>query len=140
AMTLAGGATAATASPSTEPDVLKATPADTLGSHDLDLLAEAEAKGEKEVMLIVATEKGEANDVAADLKKLGGKIAKQVDKVGYVRAQVPTSAVLRAAKLPGVEAIDLNETIPLPDPKPEAKPGATAAATTAAVTPPGADK
>lgn len=138
AMTLTGGATAATASPSTEPDVPKATPADTLGSHDLDLLAEAEAKGEKEVMLIVATEKGEAKDVAADLKKLGGKIAKQVDAVGYVRAQVPTSAVLRAAKLPGVEAIDLNESIPLPDPTPEAKPGTTGA-TTAAVTAPGAD-
>lgn len=138
AMTLTGGATTATASPPTEPDVLKATPADTLGTHDLDLLAKAEAKGEKQVMLIVATDKGATKNVAADLKKLGGQIAKQVDGVGYVRAQVPTGAVLRAAKLPGVAAIDLNESIPLPDPQPEAKKG-TRAATRAAVTGPGAD-
>ncbi|HEU4422892.1 MAG TPA: S8 family serine peptidase [Pilimelia sp.] len=98
--------------------------ADTLGSHDMDLLAQAEAKGEASVVLIVATDDGKAADVAAGMRKLGGSVAKQVDKVGYVRARVPTSAVLKAAKLPGVTAVDLNETIKLPDPQPESKPGA----------------
>ena len=136
AMTLTGGVTTASASPSPEADVLKETPTDTLGSHDLDLLAEAEAKGEKDVMLIVATDKGEAKDVAAELRKLGGMVAKQVDAVGYVRARVPTGAVMRAAKLPGVAAIDLNESIPLPNPEPESKDDAKA---TAAVAAPGPD-
>jgi subtilisin family serine protease len=131
-MTMAGGATTASAEPPSDSGVLKATPADTLGSHDLDLLAAAEAKGEKDVVLIVATDKGKAQNVADELKKLGGKIAKQVDGVGYVRARVPTSSVLKAAKLPGVAAIDLNESIPLPKPEPQGKADTTAAQQTVA--------
>ena len=135
AMTLTGGVTTASANPATGADVLKGTPTDTLGSHDLELLAEAEANREQDVTVIVATDKGKAKDVAAELKKLGGVIGKQVDGVGYVRARVPTSAVLKAAKLPGVVALDLNETIQLPKPEP------VQAGTTAAVTAsgPGAD-
>lgn len=135
AMTLTGGVTTASANPSTEADVLKGTPTDTLGSHDLELLAKAEANREQDVTVIVATDKGEAKDVAAELKKLGGVIGKQVDGVGYVRARVPTSAVLKAAKLPGVSALDLNETIQLPKPEP-VKAGAKAAVTASG---PGAD-
>ncbi|RKR88509.1 pre-peptidase [Micromonospora pisi] len=135
AMTLTGGVTTAGANPSTEADVLKGTPTDTLGSHDLELLAKAEANREQDVTVIVVTDKGEANDVAAELKKLGGVIGKQVDGVGYVRARIPTSAVLKAAKLPGVAALDLNETIQLPKPEP-VKAGAKA---TVAVSGPGAD-
>jgi len=129
AVTLTGGASTAMASPSTEADVLKDTPTDTLGSHDLDLLAEAEARGERQVMLIVATEEGRAPGVATGLKKLGGSIARQVDAVGYLRARVPTDRVLAAAKLPGVAAVDLNESIPLPDPTPQSPAGARAITT-----------
>ncbi|MEV4630998.1 S8 family serine peptidase [Micromonospora sp. NPDC049523] len=128
AMTLTGGVTTASANPSTEADVLKGTPTDTLGSHDLELLAKAEANREKDVTVIVATDKGETKDVAAELKKLGGIVGKQVDGVGYVRARVPTSSVLKAAKLPGVAALDLNETIQLPKPEP-VKAGTKAAVT-----------
>jgi subtilisin family serine protease len=119
AITLTGAATAS-AEPSKESDVPKAT-ADKLGSHDNELLAKAEAKGERTVTLIVATDKGKAKDVANELKKLGGTVAKQVDNVGYVRAQVPTAKVRKAATVPGVTAIDLNESIPLPKPEPQAK-------------------
>src|SRR5215207_3190040 len=80
------------------PQAPKEAPADTLGAHDMDLLAEARANNEKTVMLIVATDKGEAGDVAKALQALGGDIAKRQDRVGYVRAQVPIDAVLRAAK------------------------------------------
>lgn len=125
-MTLAAAASPASAEPSEEPEALKSAPADTLGTHDADLLADAQAKGEQHVMLIVATEKGEAKDVATGLTKLGGTVAKRVDAVGYVRARVPTAAVLKAAKLPGVTAVDLNESIPLPDPGQDAKAGANA--------------
>lgn len=136
AMTLTGGVTTASANPSTEADVLKGTPTDTLGSHDLELLAKAEANHEQNVTVIVATDKGEAKDVATELKKLGGVIGKQVEGVGYVRARVPTSAVRKAATLPGVAALDLNETIMLPKPEPVSNAGATAAVTAAG---PGAD-
>jgi subtilisin family serine protease len=136
ALTAAGGfwltgagtasAEAASATGSQRP---KSIPADTLGWHDMELLGQAKAKGDKNVTLLVATDKGKSQAVAASLKKLGGKVAKQVDKVGYVRVSVPTSNVLQAAKLPGVTAIDLNETIPIPDPRPQSAEGADAGTT-----------
>ena len=83
AVTLSGGGTAS-ADPSDGSDTIKGAPADKLGQHDTDLLADAEARHEPTVMLIVATDKGRAGAVAAELRKLGGKVAKQVDGVGYV--------------------------------------------------------
>ncbi|WP_319463811.1 S8 family serine peptidase [Micromonospora sp. RTP1Z1] len=118
AIALTGGSTTASAAPQTETRTPKGHGSDKLGSHDHELLAQARAKGDKTVVLIVATDKGKAGTVAAELRKLGATVAKQVDGVGYIRASVPTDAVLRAAKLPGVAAIDLNESIPLPKPEP----------------------
>ncbi|GAB3143549.1 S8 family serine peptidase [Micromonospora sonneratiae] len=137
-MTLAGGASIASANPSTESEVPKANPANALGSRDAKLLAEAKAKGERTVTLIVATKQGEADDVAADLAKLGGSVSRRFDSVGFLLAKVPTAQVTKAAALPGVTAIDLDETVQLPNPIPEARPGARTAKM-AAVTAPGAD-
>jgi subtilisin family serine protease len=119
AIALTGAATAS-ADPPTQPDASKATPADPLGAHDQELLAQAETKGEQSVTIMVATGKGKAKNVAADLKSLGGSVGKRVDSVGYVRAKVPTAAVRKAAKVPGVLAVDLNESVPLPRPDIEA--------------------
>ncbi|PWU46584.1 serine protease [Micromonospora globispora] len=118
AIALTAGSTTASAAPQTGASTPKGHGSDKLGSHDHELLAQARAKGDKTVMLIVATDKGRAGSVAAELRKLGATVARQVDGVGYVRASVPTDAVLRAAKLPGVAAIDLNESVPLPKPEP----------------------
>jgi hypothetical protein len=93
----------------------KESPADTLGSHDADLLAEAEAQNKKFVTAIIATDKGKSADVAARIKSLGGSINRQFDKVGYVLATVPTGKVLNAANLPGVAAVDLDEVIKIPE-------------------------
>ena len=139
AVTLSSGSPAS-ADPATGSETLKgATGTDKLGAHDEQLVAKAEAKKEQTVMVIVATEKGKAPSVAAELTKLGGKISKQVDAVGYVRATVPTGSVRKAAKLPGIAAVDVNETIQLPQPEPglNAKTGSVSAL--AAVPAPGAD-
>ncbi|GAA1803356.1 S8 family serine peptidase [Planosporangium flavigriseum] len=135
AISLAGVATA-NADPSTQSDAPKAT-ADKLGSHDEQLLAQAEAKGEQQVTVMVATDKGKAKNVASDLKKLGGKVAKE-EADGYVRATLPTSAVRKAAKVPGIVAVGLNESIPLPKTDPESRP-ADASAKQSPVTGPGKD-
>ncbi|WP_446212677.1 S8 family serine peptidase [Micromonospora sp. IBSANI012] len=127
AMAGAGGAATASAAPATTPDA-PTNAVEALGSHDAKLLAEAEAKHAPTVTLIVATEKGEAKDVAAAMKDLGGTVSQRFDSIGYVLAKVPTAKVLKAATLPGVAAVDLDETIQLPDPTPESAPnGATAA-------------
>ncbi|MFD9389550.1 S8 family serine peptidase [Streptomyces sp. NPDC060000] len=98
---------------------------DKLGSDDADLLAEAKAAGDKNVTLMVATAPGQTEQVAKELDAVkGGSVGQSYDKVGYVRATVPTgradSAIAAAAKLSSVHAIDLRQDIALDDPTPSA--------------------
>ncbi|MDI6101697.1 S8 family serine peptidase [Actinoplanes sp. NEAU-A12] len=103
--------------PAAEPgDAPKAGASDELGAHDAGLLSEARSGGKRDVTVIIATESGEAADVAGEVERLGGTVAQRFDRVGYVLAQMPTGSVVKASKLPGVAAIDLDETIKLPDP------------------------
>ncbi|WP_433531491.1 S8 family serine peptidase [Micromonospora sp. CA-263727] len=118
AVTVVGGAATASAAPAGA-DPAQVTPAEALGQHDAKLLAEAEAKKAPTVTMIVATEKGKAKDVAEDLKELGAAVTERYDTIGYVLAKVPTGKAVKAATLPGVAAVDLDEKIQLPDPKPE---------------------
>ncbi|GIJ40689.1 S8 family serine peptidase [Micromonospora andamanensis] len=127
AVTVAGGAATASAAPA-GPDAAQATPAETLDQHDAKLLAEAEAKKAPTVTMIVATDKGKAKDVADDLNDLGAAVTERYDTIGYVLATVPTGKAVKAATLPGVASIDLDEKIQLPDPSPEVAPGGKKAA------------
>ncbi|MBE8469761.1 S8 family serine peptidase [Streptomyces justiciae] len=108
-----------------------------LGSDDADLLAEAKAAGDKNVTLMVATAPGQTEQVAEELDAVkGGLVGKTYDKLGYVRATVPTAkadaAIAAAAKLSSVHGIDLRQEIALDDPTPAADTakGAASAATT----------
>ncbi|CAM5318379.1 putative Pyrolysin [Streptomyces afghaniensis 772] [Streptomyces afghaniensis] len=110
---------------------------DKLGSGDADLLAEAKADGDKAVTMMIATAPGQTEQVAGQLDAVkGGSVGRADDKLGYVRATVPTSradsAIAAAAKLSSVHGIDLREEIPLDDPTPAADTakGAKAAAGT----------
>ena len=91
-----------------------------LSQHNQKLLADAQAAKQDKVTVLIATDKGQTATVAAQVKGLGGSVSTKVDAVGYVRALLPTSAVTKAVKLPGVAALDLNESIPLEDPRPDA--------------------
>ncbi|WP_328338783.1 S8 family serine peptidase [Streptomyces violaceus] len=111
------------ASAPADPDV-KSAP-DKLGSDDADLLAEAKADGDKTVTMMIATAPGKTEQVAGQLDAVkGGSVGRADDKLGYVRATVPTSradsAIAAAAKLSSVHGIDLREEIPLDDPTPSA--------------------
>ncbi|MFJ4551561.1 S8 family serine peptidase [Streptomyces sp. NPDC088817] len=108
---------------STDPAVKPA--GDKLGSAGAELLAEAKAEGAKNVTMMIATAPGETAQVAKQLNAVdGGAVGRTYDKLGYVRATVPTgkadSAIAAAAKLSSVQAIDLKQDIPLDDPRPEA--------------------
>ncbi len=107
---------------------------DTLGSHDRALLAQARAKGEKRVTIMVATTKGSTASVAAAVRAVGGVTATVSARYGYLSASVPTDRVDAVAKSASVLAVDLNESIPLP--RPEAL--GTGEAAAAAVVGPGA--
>ncbi|MEV4229401.1 S8 family serine peptidase [Streptomyces bobili] len=113
--------------------------ADKLGSDDADLLAEAKAAGDKNVTLMVATAPGQTEQVAGDLDAVkGGSVGLAYDKLGYVRATVPTakadSAIAAATKLSSVRAIDLRQEIVLDDPTPTADAARSAGGTTSAKT------
>jgi subtilisin family serine protease len=122
------------AAPASAPatDTSETPKADTLGSKDVELLAAAEAKGEQKVTVIIATDKGDAAKVADSVRKLGGTISRRFDKVGYVLAEVPTGNVRKAAKLPGVAGLDLDDVVKQPDPKVDLQPGLAKAQGTAA--------
>lgn len=96
-----------------------------LGSADADLLAEAQADGEKTVTMMVATTPGATEQVADQLDAVkGGSVGRTYDKLGYVRATVPTAkaeaAIEAAGKLSSVHGIDLRHEIELDDPTPAA--------------------
>ncbi|KOV94705.1 S8 family serine peptidase [Streptomyces sp. NRRL B-3648] len=107
--------------PAADPGVKSAH--DKLGSDDAALLAEAKADGDKNVTMMIATTPGRTEQVAGELDAVeGGLVGRTDDKLGYVRATVPTgradSAIAAAAKLSSVQAIDLKQEIPLDDPAP----------------------
>ncbi|MGW4204281.1 S8 family serine peptidase [Streptomyces sp. NPDC004726] len=96
-----------------------------IGAADVELLAEAEAKGEKNVTVMVATAPGETEQVAGQLDAVkGALVGRTYDKLGYVRATIPTAqaerALKAAARLPSVHGIDLKHEVKLDDPTPVA--------------------
>jgi len=110
-----------------------------LGSDDADLLATAKADGDKNVTMMIATAPGQTEQVAGQLDAVkGGSVGRTYDKLGYVRATVPTgkadSAIAAAAKLSSVHAIDLRQEIALDDPTPSADTAKGAAKATKTVT------
>ena len=108
----------ATAGPS-----LKKTPkGDKLGSADREKLSDAIAEGARTVTVMVVANKGEVAQAKKDLRALGGTLRYSADKLGYVSAVLPTGTVDRAAKLTAVQALDLDEVVPIPDAK-EKSPG-----------------
>ncbi|WP_419994948.1 S8 family serine peptidase [Streptomyces boninensis] len=98
---------------------------DKLGSADAERLAKAKAKGDRNVTLMVATAPGATEQVAKQLDAVkGGSVGRTYDKLGYVRATIPTkradAALAAAQKLGSVHGIDLREVVKLPDPSPRA--------------------
>ena len=104
-----------------------------LGKHDRELLAQAQAKGDLTTTLIVAVASGSSGKVQSAVEALGGKVRYREDDLGYLSVVIPLDQAKRVAAISGIEAVDVDETIPLDDPRPE--PGGQVAPT--AQTPPG---
>lgn len=113
--------------PATAPVKAAATSgtADKLGTADANVLTRAKAKGEKNITMMVATAPGATEQVTKQLDAVKGSVlGRAYDKLGYVRATVPTSAadaaIKAASKLSSVHGIDLKQEIMLDDPTPAA--------------------
>ncbi|TDW23638.1 S8 family serine peptidase [Kribbella kalugense] len=98
---------------------VKPKPKKDLGYGDKMLLQKARSKGQKTVTLLVAAEKGQSNDVAQRVAKLGGTVEKRTDSIGYLRVKVNIDKAEDVANLLGVKAADVDEVIPLEDPRPQ---------------------
>src|SRR6266511_4910027 len=105
-----------------------------LSKHDRELLAEAVAQGKSTVTVLIAAKPGANKTVASGIASLGGTVSYRDDYVGYIRAVVPTGKVEAAAGLNGVQSLDMDEIIPLEDPRP----GPSGAGFTNPQTPPSA--
>ena len=128
ASTLLATGPATAAAPQAEPS---------LTDHELDeadkaLVERAEKRGRPTVTLLVAAEPNQGREAAADLRALGGEVLATSTRVDYVKVEMPTDQVRRAAKLSSVAALDVDALIPLDDPRPDGM------ATPAPQTPPGA--
>jgi hypothetical protein len=95
------------------------TPGGKLSKEERAALNEARAAGKSSVILLIATQPGQAKTVADGLEGLGAKIGYRDDQLGYIRASVALDKVAQAFALPGIAAADVDQVIPLPDPRPE---------------------
>ncbi|MET9955605.1 S8 family serine peptidase [Streptomyces sp. NPDC006339] len=131
--------------PAATSPVKAADSADKLGPTDAQRLDAAEAAGEKHVTVLVATAPGATEQVAGQLDAVPGAfVGKQDDKLGYVRATLPTgkadAAIKAAGKLSSVQSIDLQAEIKLDDPTPDAGTAGAVEGTTVTTTYPAPGK
>ena len=90
-----------------------------LSKHDRALIAEARAEGKDSVIVLVAAKGGAARDAVRELESLGATIQYRDDALGYIRANIALDKVQQAAQLASVQALDVDETVDVPDPRPE---------------------
>ncbi|MDQ3095603.1 MAG: S8 family serine peptidase [Actinomycetota bacterium] len=89
-----------------------------LSKHDRELLAQARADGDRRVTLLVAADRGQVSDVADSFRDLGGRVQASDRDVDYLRVSVPEARVEKAAGIDGITAVNIDEIIPIDDPRP----------------------
>jgi hypothetical protein len=89
-----------------------------LSPDDQALLAQARARGDRDVVLLVATAPGRSSEVAALIESMGGVIRSHHENLDYLSASVPLDMVEDVARLDGVVAVNLDRDIPAPKPRP----------------------
>ena len=73
-------------------------------------LAQARARGESEVVLVIASMPGRNARVAAAIEGMGGRVGFRADDVDYVRAWVPVERVEELVALGDVHSVDVSIT------------------------------
>ncbi len=90
-----------------------------LGQRGEQLLLEAQQAGKGRVILLIAVKNGASNQAVSDISRLGGQIQFRDDAIGYLRASVPVGQAKAIAALASIQSVDVDEVVPLPDPRPE---------------------
>ena len=87
--------------------------------HDRALLAKKARHGASRVQLLVVTPRHGTAAVTKSLRRIGGKVLYRNNRLGYVRVSVPLRKAMQASRLKGIQAINVDEVLPLPDPRPD---------------------
>jgi hypothetical protein len=87
--------------------------------HDRALLAKKARQGARTVSLLIATPRGQTGSVAQNLERIGGKVLYRNNRLGYVRVSVPLRKAMDASRMGGIRAINVDEVLPMPDPRPD---------------------
>lgn len=90
-----------------------------LSKHDRSLIADAGAQGRPHVTLLLATAAGANAGLERQIAGLGGKVEYRDDDLGYVRASLPVKQAEAASKLSGIDAVSVDEILPLVLPAPD---------------------
>ena len=90
-----------------------------LGARTTALLKQARNDRSSTVTLIVASKAGQNAAVASAVASLGGIVRYRDDDVDYLRVLIAPDKVKAVAALQGVQAVEISETVPLPDPRPQ---------------------
>jgi hypothetical protein len=91
-----------------------------LSKEDRARLARATASHESTVTVLVGAKSGQAKTVAAGLAGIGASVRYRDDDLGYLRAVVATDRADQVGQLNGVQTVEIDATVPLPDPRPDA--------------------
>lgn len=89
-----------------------------LSPQDRALLTEARRVGARWVVLLVTTEPAHTAQVSAELERLGGVLGTTSPDVNYLRLTMPTGQVTRAAALPAITGVDIEQIISPHKPRP----------------------
>ncbi|MBP8251034.1 MAG: S8 family serine peptidase [Herpetosiphon sp.] len=91
-----------------------------LSKHARSLVLEAKAQGKSTVTLLIAAKPGANKAVVNAVSALGGTVRFRDDDISYLRVIVPVDKAEAVAQLSDVQAVDVDEIIPLEDPTPDA--------------------
>ena len=99
-----------------------AKPDGKISGRSAEQLAKARVNGQPAVTILVAAAPTSVARVAASIANLGGVVRYREDSMGYLRVTIAPAQVRALANINGVEAVELDEIIPLIVPAPEGSP------------------
>lgn len=88
-----------------------------LSKHNRELLAQARAEGKDTVTVLIAAKRGQSRTTTTAVGAVGGTVRVLDSDIDYVRAIVPINSVEALAANATIQALDLDEIIPLEDPR-----------------------
>jgi hypothetical protein len=92
-------------------------------NQDRALIAKRAAQGVRTASLLIATPRGKTASVAKNIGEIGGTVAYRNNKLGYIRARVPIRKADQTSRLAGIQTINVDTVLPLPDPSPDGQEG-----------------